>query len=83
MGDPYLSSDESLILSTQGIRIDSASLDLMLTSRRLILIDNSVNPFQLRTLPLETIITVFAGRDVEGDPIITLSHMDPTGTGAP
>lgn len=83
MGDPYLSSDESLILSTHGIRTGGASLDLMLTSRRLILIDNSVTPFQLRTIPLETIITVFAGTDAKGDPIITLSSMDITGTGAP
>ncbi|MEI7857080.1 MAG: hypothetical protein WCH85_06200 [Methanomicrobiales archaeon] len=83
MDDPYLSSDESLILSTHGIRIDGVSLDLMLTSRRLILIDNSVTPFQLHTIPLETIITVFDGTDVKGDPIITLSHMDQTGTGAP
>ena len=83
MGDPYLSSDESLILSTHYILIDGVSLDLMLTSRRLILIDNSVNPFHLRTIPLDTIITVVAGMDVKGDPIITLSHMDPSGTGAP
>ena len=83
MGDPYLSSNESLILSTHDIRIDGVSLDLMLTSRRLILIDNSVTPFQLRTIPLETIITVVAGQDVKGDPIFTLSHMDPSGTGAP
>jgi hypothetical protein len=83
MDAPYLSSNESLILSTHNIRIDGVFLDLMLTSRRLILIDNSVTPFQLRTIPLETIITVFAGTDVKGDPIITLSHMDPSGTGAP
>ncbi len=83
MGDPYLSSDESLILSTHGIRTGGLSLDLMLTSRRLILIDNSVTPFQLRTIPLETIITVFAGTDAKGDPIITLSSMDISGTGAP
>ena len=83
MGDPYLSSDESLILSTHNILIDGASLDLMLTSRRLIVIDNSVNPFNLRTIPLDTIITVVAGMDEKGDPIITLSHMDPSGTGAP
>ncbi|PKL68451.1 MAG: hypothetical protein CVV30_11105 [Methanomicrobiales archaeon HGW-Methanomicrobiales-1] len=83
MGDPYLSSDESLILSTHNIRIGGVSLDLMLTSRRLILIDNSVTPFKLRTIPLETIITVVAGTDVKGDPIITLSHMDPSGSGAP
>ncbi|MFA4824745.1 MAG: hypothetical protein WC593_06255 [Methanoregula sp.] len=83
MGDPYLSSDESLILSTHNIRIDGVSLDLMLTSRRLILIDNSVIPFQLRTIPLEMIITVVSGMDVNGDPIITLSRMDPSGIGAP
>ena len=83
MGDPYLSSDESLILSTHNILIDGVSLDLMLTSRRLIIIDNSVNPFNLRTIPLDTIITVVAGMDGKGDPIITLSHMDPSGTGAP
>ena len=83
MGDPYLSKDESLILSTQNIRIDGVSLDLMLTSRRLILIDNSVNPFHLRTIPLDSIITVVAGMDVKGDPVFTLSHMDPSGSGAP
>ncbi len=83
MDDPYLSSDESLILSTHNILIDGVSLDLMLTSRRLILIDNSVTPFLLRSIPLESIITVFAGTDVKGDPIFTVSHMDPSGTGAP
>ena len=83
MGDPYLSKDESLILSTQNIRIDGVSLDLMLTSRRLILIDNSVNPFHLRTIPLDSIITVVAGMDVKGEPVFTLSHMDPSGSGAP
>ncbi len=83
MGDPYLSKDESLILSTQNIRIDGKSLDLMLTSRRLILIDNSVNPFHLRTIPLDSIITVIAGMDVKGEPVFTLSHMDPSGSGAP
>jgi len=83
MGDPYLSSDESLILSTHNIRIEGVSFDLMLTSRRLIRIDNSVNPFQLHTIPLETIITVVAGTDVKGDPIITVSHMDISGSGAP
>jgi hypothetical protein len=83
MGDPYLSKDESLILSTQNIRIDGKSLDLMLTSRRLILIDNSVNPFHLRTIPLDSIITVVAGMDVKGEPVFTLSHMDPSGSGAP
>ncbi|MDP2796625.1 MAG: hypothetical protein Q8N94_03850 [Methanoregula sp.] len=83
MGDPYLSSNESLILSTYNICIDGMSLDLMLTSRRLILIDNSVNPFHLRTILLESIITVFAGINEKGDPIITMSHMDPSGTGAP
>ena len=83
MGDPYLSSDESLILSTYDIRINGISFDLMLTSRRLILIDNSVTPFHIRTIPLETIITAVAGIDVNGDPIITLSHMDLSGIGAP
>ncbi|MDO9033662.1 MAG: hypothetical protein Q7U51_00460, partial [Methanoregula sp.] len=83
MSDPYLSKDESLILSTQNIRINGMSLDLMLTSRRLILIDNSVNPFHLRTIPLDSIITVVAGMDVKGDPVFTLSHMDPSGSGAP
>lgn len=55
----------------------------MLTSRRLILIDNSVNPFHLRTIPLDSIIAVVAGMDVKGDPVFTLSHMDPSGSGAP
>jgi hypothetical protein len=83
MGNPYLSNDESLILSTHNIGINGVFLDMMLTSRRLILIDNSVNPFHLRTIPLETIITVVAGMDVKGDPIITMSYMDPSGSGAP
>jgi len=83
MGNPYLSSDESLILSTHDILIDGVSLDLMLTSRRLILIDNSVTPFHIRTIPLENIITAVSGIDANGDPIITLSHMDFSGIGAP
>lgn len=83
MGDTYLSSDESLILSTHNILIDGVVQDLMLTSRRLILIDNSVTPFHLRTIPLDSIITAVSGTDMKGDPIITVSHMDPSRAGAP
>ena len=83
MGDQHLSSDESIILSTHHILVDAVPLDLMLTSRRLIFIDNTVTPFHLETIPLETIITVVAGTVASGDPIITISSMDPSGTGAP
>jgi hypothetical protein len=82
MGNPYLNRDESIILTTQRIRINSTLTDVLLTNQRLILVDPSHAQFRPQTIPLTTIETVMTGEDAEGNPILSLSLSAITPQGA-
>jgi hypothetical protein len=82
MGNPYLNRDESIILTTQRIRINSTLTDVLLTNQRLILVDPGHAQFRPQTIPLTTIETVMTGEDAEGNPIISLSLSAITPQGA-
>jgi hypothetical protein len=82
MGNPYLNRDETIILTTQRIRINSTLTDVLLTNQRLILVDPGHAQFRPQTIPLTTIETVMTGEDAEGNPIISLSLSAITPQGA-
>ena len=82
MGNPYLNRDETIILTTQRIRINSALTDVMLTNQRLILVDPAHAQFRPQTIPLTTIETVMTGEDADGNPVISLSLSALTPQGA-
>jgi hypothetical protein len=82
MGNPYLNRDETIILTTQRIRINSTLIDVMLTNQRLILVDSSHAEFRPQTIPLTTIETVMIGEDADGNPVISLSLSALTPQGA-
>ena len=82
MGNPYLNRDETIILTTQGIRINSTLTDVLLTNQRLILVDPGHAQFRPQTIPLTTIETVMTGEDAESNPIISLSLSAVTPQGA-
>ena len=82
MGNPYLNRDESIILTTQRIKITSTLTDILLTNQRLILVDPSHAQFRPQTIPLTTIETVMTGEDAEGNPLISLSLSAITPQGA-
>jgi len=82
MGNPYLNRDETIILTTQRIRINSTLTDVMLTNQRLILVDPGHAQFRPQTIPLTTIETVMTGEDADGNPDISLSLSALTPQGA-
>ena len=73
MGNPYLESDESIVLSTHNVIVKSARSEVILTNQRLILSDSSHTQFKPRTIPLAVIMTVTEAETTTGDPIINLS----------
>jgi hypothetical protein len=82
MGNPYLNRDETIILTTQRIRINSTLTDVLLTNQRLILVDPSHAQFRPQTIPLTTIETVMIGEDADSNPILSLSLSALTPQGA-
>jgi hypothetical protein len=73
MAGPYLEKGESFIATTHRISVDFVLYDMMLTTRHLILIDNSSPRIEIRKIPLITVLSVAAGRVATGEPVITLS----------
>ncbi len=77
MGNPYLNSGESLIQTTDRISVNSVSSDLLLTTRRLILVDSTHTRLEPMQIPFATIMSLRGGWNIVGDPIITLTLTDP------
>ena len=76
LGNPYLNSGESLIQTTDRISVNSVSSDLLLTTRRLILVDSTHTQSEPVQIPFTTIMSLRGGWNVDGDPIITLTLTD-------
>ena len=77
LGNPYLNSGESIIQTTDRITVNSVSSDLLLTTRRLILVDSSYTRFEPIQIPFATIMSLRGGWNTDGDPVITLTLTDP------
>jgi len=82
MGSPYLSRNESMILTAHRIWFKSVMNDVILTNQRMILVDTDNPRFRPETIPLTTIETVLARESGAGYPEITLSVTAPQGGGA-
>ena len=73
MGSPYLNSDESIILSTHNILIDAAVSEVILTNRRLLIVDSGNVRFKHKEMPFAAIETVTTMESGSGDPAISLA----------
>ena len=73
MGSPYLNSDESIILSTHNILIDAAVSEVILTNRRLLIVDSGNVRFQHKEMSFAAIETVTTMESGSGDPAISLA----------
>ena len=73
MGSPYLNSDESIILSTHNILIDAAVSEVILTNRRLLIVDSGNARFQHKEMSFAAIETVTTMESGSGDPAISLA----------
>lgn len=80
MAYPDLYKDESRILETKNIKVKSVTFDAVLTTRRLILVDNKKQMVPPQEILLATLKNVESGENAIRDPIITLSIITNTGT---
>jgi hypothetical protein len=78
MGYPELKSDESITLTTQDVKVKTVPFELVLTNKRLIIIDSKKNLVPTQTVPLAAIRNVALGENAIRDPVITLTIL--TGT---
>jgi len=78
MGYPDLKSDESIILTAQHVKVKSVPFELVLTNRRLIIIDSEKNVVPTQQIPLITIRNVMIGENAIRDPVITLTILTDT-----
>lgn len=82
MSDLYLNPGESLILTTNRISINFIPFELMLTSLRLIILDNVSNRFSPQVIPLGDIFSVNGATISTGEPIIRITLTDHDGDGS-
>jgi hypothetical protein len=80
MGNPYLSSGESLIQSTDRISVDAVLYDLLLTTRRIVLVDSTHAQSESLQIPFAAIMSLKGGWNADGEPFITLTLTSPTET---
>ena len=73
MGYPDLKSDESIVLTAQHVKVKSVPFELVLTNRRLIIIDSEKNVVPTQQIALFSIRNVMAGENAIRDPVITLT----------
>ncbi len=79
MGYTDLYSDESVILETKNVKVKSISFDAILTTKRLLLVDNKKNVIPQQNIQLATIRNVETGENAIRDAIVTLSISTETG----
>jgi hypothetical protein len=72
MDNPYLNRGESIILTTHRISVDSLPYNVMLTTERLILLDDQYSSFRPRSIMLQNIVSLQSGKIPSGEPVIIL-----------
>ena len=63
MGSPYLSSNESIILSTNNVIVNTVPAEAILTNERLMLIDTRHAELRPQDIPFHAIETVTIGEN--------------------
>ncbi len=73
MSYPELYSDERVVLQTQNVKVKSVLFEVVLTTRRLVLIDTKKNSIPPQEINLATLKDVESGENAIRDPTITIS----------
>jgi len=73
MGSPYLSSNESIILSTNNVVVNAVPAEAILTNERLMLVDTRHAEHPPQDIPFHAIETVTIGENSDQDPMLSLS----------
>jgi hypothetical protein len=70
---PELYSDERVVLQAQNVKVKSVVFEVVLTTRRLVLIDTKKNSIPPQEINLATLKDVELGENAIRDPTITIS----------
>jgi hypothetical protein len=70
---PELYSDERVVLQAQNVKVKSVLFEIVLTTRRLVLIDTKKNSIPPQEINLATLKDVESGENAIRDPTITIS----------
>jgi len=73
MGDLYLNTGESIILTANRVSVNFIPFDIILTNQRLIFIDSTYARFEPQMVPLGDIFSVKAEKIATGEPVISLT----------
>jgi hypothetical protein len=80
MGSPYLNNNESIILSTHNVVINTIPAEAILTNQRLILVDARHTQLRPQDIPFAAIETVTIGDNSAMDPVLSISVVMPDET---
>lgn len=80
MGSPYLNSNETIILSTHNVVINTIPAEAILTNQRLILVDSRHTSLRPQDIPFVSLETVTIGENTALDPVLSLSIVLPDET---
>ena len=83
MGNLYLSSNESIILSTNNVVVNSVQAEAVLTNERLMLIDARHAELRPQDILFHAIETVTIGENSDLDPMLSLSLVTAPGVTQP
>jgi len=83
MGSPYLSSNESIILSTSDIVVNAVPAEAILTNERLVLVDTRHAQLRPQDIPFSAIEAVTIGESATQDPMLSLSLVTGPGVTQP
>jgi len=83
MGSPYLSTNETIVLSAHDLIINTVSAEAILTNQRLMLVDRTHPRILPQDIPFTAIETVTIGDESGNDPVLSLSIVTPDGTRQP
>ena len=73
MGSPYLNTNESIVLSTHNLAINTIPAEAILTNQRLIIVDTLHPKLRPQDIPFSSIETVTIGDNSDMDPVLSLS----------
>jgi len=82
MTDLYLKSGESLVRMARRVSVSFIPFEIMLTTGRLILLDNDQERIPPQEIPLSEIFSVKGGKIPTGEPVITVTIPDPGNPGS-
>jgi hypothetical protein len=73
MGSPYLEKDETIVLTTHKVLVNSIASDMILTNRRILISDSAHEKYRPKSIPLARIASATGKEDSSGFPVLVIA----------